>query len=202
MFFAALLNRILVIPSHRFDYHYSRIIDIDRINTCLGRNVVVSFDEFWKKDKNRKKHHHMHIDRFICYFSKPEPCYVDKEHITKLKALGITIGGKLDTPWEEDIAKPSNKTAEEVETNFRSDDNVIAIGDVFYANVERDWVMQPGGPVAHKCKTLIEPNQLILLTAQRFIQTFLGKNYIALHFRRHGFLKFWYGVVSASLIAC
>ncbi|XP_010479955.1 PREDICTED: uncharacterized protein LOC104758729 [Camelina sativa] len=190
MFFAALLNRVLVIPSHRFDYHYSRIIDIDRINTCLGRTVVVSFEEFWKKDKNRKKHHHVHIDRFICYFSKPEPCYVDKEHITKLKALGITIGGKLDTPWEEDIARPSNKTAEEVETNFRSDDDVIAIGDVFYANVEREWVMQPGGPVAHKCKTLIEPNRLILLTAQRFIQTFLGKNYVSLHFRRHGFLKF------------
>ncbi|CAA7018521.1 unnamed protein product [Microthlaspi erraticum] len=190
MFFAALLNRILVIPSHRFDYHYSRIIDIDRINTCLGRNVVVSFDEFWKKDKNRKKHHHLHIDRFICYFSKPEACYVDKEHITKLKALGITIGGKLDSPWEEDIARPSNKTAEEVETSFRSDDDVIAIGDLFYANVEREWVMQPGGPVAHKCKTLIEPNRLILLTAQRFIQTFLGKNYVALHFRRHGFLKF------------
>ncbi|AEE32995.1 O-fucosyltransferase family protein [Arabidopsis thaliana] len=190
MFFAALLKRVLVIPSHRFDYHYSRIIDIDRINTCLGRTVVVSFEEFWKKDKNRKKHHHVHINRFICYFSKPEPCYVDKEHITKLKALGITVGGKLDTPWEEDIARPSNKTAEEVEANFRSDDDVIAIGDVFYANVEREWVMQPGGPVAHKCRTLIEPNRLILLTAQRFIQTFLGKNYIALHFRRHGFLKF------------
>ncbi|CAN7083654.1 unnamed protein product [Brassica oleracea var. botrytis] len=188
MFFAALLKRTLVIPSHRFDYHYSRIIDIDRINRCLGRTVVVSFEEFWK---SRKKHHHVHIDRFICYFSKPEPCYVDKEHIAKLKALGITIGGKVDSPWqEEDIAKPSNKTAEEVERSFRSDDDVIAIGDVFYANVEREWVMQPGGPVAHKCKTLVEPNRLILLTAQRFIQTFLGRNYVALHFRRHGFLKF------------
>ncbi|CAN7018583.1 unnamed protein product [Brassica rapa subsp. trilocularis] len=188
MFFAALLKRTLVIPSHRFDYHYSRIIDIDRINTCLGRKVVVSFEEFWK---SRKKHHHVHIDRFICYFSKPEPCYVDKEHIAKLKALGISIGGKVDSPWEEeDIAKPSNKTAEEVERSFRSDDDVIAIGDVFYANVEREWVMQPGGPLAHKCKTLVEPNRLILLTAQRFIQTFLGRNYVALHFRRHGFLKF------------
>ncbi|KAI6671654.1 hypothetical protein NL676_006539 [Syzygium grande] len=29
-----------------------------------------------------------------------------------------------------------------------------------------------------------------MLTAERFIQTFLGKDYIALHFRRHGFLKF------------
>ncbi|CDY24074.1 BnaA06g00720D [Brassica napus] len=189
MFFAALLKRTLVIPSHRFDYHYSRIIDIDRINTCLGRKVVVSFEEFWK---SRKKHHHVHIDRFICYFSKPEPCYVDKEHIAKLKGLGISIGGKVDSPWEEeeDIAKPSNKTAEEVERSFRSDDDVIAIGDVFYANVEREWVMQPGGPLAHKCKTLVEPNRLILLTAQRFIQTFLGRNYVSLHFRRHGFLKF------------
>ncbi|CAH8306216.1 unnamed protein product [Eruca vesicaria subsp. sativa] len=190
MFFAALLKRVLVIPSHRFDYHYSRIIDIDRINTCVGRKVVVSFEEFWKSRK-KQHHHHVHINRFICYFSKPEPCYVDKEHFAKLKALGITIGGKVDSPWEEeDIARPSNKTAEEVEASFRSDEDVIAIGDVFYANVEREWVMQPGGPLAHKCKTLVEPNRLILLTAQRFIQTFLGRNYVALHFRRHGFLQF------------
>ncbi|KFK35696.1 hypothetical protein AALP_AA4G025100 [Arabis alpina] len=184
MFIAALLNRILVIPSHKFDYHYNQIIDIDRINTCLGSNVVVSFDKFKKK----KKHNH-HV-RFICYFSKPELCYVDKEHLTKLKSLGISINGKLDSPWEEDIGKPSNKTVEEVESRFGSDDDVIAVGDVFYANVEKEMVMQPGGPVAHKCRSLIEPNRLILLTAQRFIQTFLGKNYIALHFRRHGFLKF------------
>ncbi|XP_010552180.1 PREDICTED: uncharacterized protein LOC104822610 [Tarenaya hassleriana] len=191
MFFAALLNRVLVIPSHRFDYHYSRVVDIDRINTCLGRNVVVSFEEFVeKKNKNKKGHHHVRIDRFICYFSKPQPCYVDEEHIKKLKASGVSVGSKLEAPWEEDITKPSNKTVEEVEANFRSDDDVIAIGDVFYANVEKEWAMQPGGPIAHKCKTLIEPNQLILVTAQRFIQTFLGKNYIALHFRRHGFLKF------------
>ncbi|KAJ0242347.1 O-fucosyltransferase 14 [Hirschfeldia incana] len=190
MFFAALLKRVLVIPSRRFDYHYSRIIDIDRINTCVGRKVVVSFEEFSKKKHHH--HHHVHIDRFICYFSKPEPCYVDKEHFAKLKGLGISIGGKVDSPWreEEDIKKPSNKTAEEVEASFKSDDDVIAIGDVFYANVEREWVKQPGGPLAHKCKTLVEPNRLILLTAQRFIQTFLGRNYVALHFRRHGFLKF------------
>ncbi|CBI35787.3 unnamed protein product, partial [Vitis vinifera] len=29
-----------------------------------------------------------------------------------------------------------------------------------------------------------------MLTAQRFVQTFLGKSFTALHFRRHGFLKF------------
>lgn len=54
-------------------------------------------------------------------------------------------------------------------------------------------MMQPGGPLAHKCKTLIEPSRLIMLSAQRFIQTFLGERFIALHFQRHGFLKFWYG---------
>ncbi|CAK9149120.1 unnamed protein product [Ilex paraguariensis] len=62
--------------------------------------------------------------------------------------------------------------------------------DVFFADVEKEWVMQPGGPIAHKSKSLIEPSRLIMLTAQRFIQTFMGGNFIALHFRRHGFLKF------------
>ncbi|KAL1224129.1 O-fucosyltransferase 5 [Cardamine amara subsp. amara] len=186
MFFAALLDRVLVIPSSKFDYQYDRVIDIERINTCLGRTVVISFDQFKEMDKNN----HAHIDRFICYFSSPQPCYVDEDHIKKLKGLGISIGGKLEAPWSEDIKKPTKRTSQEVVEKFKSDDGVIAIGDVFYADMEQDWVMQPGGPIKHKCKTLIEPSRLILLTAQRFIQTFLGKNFIALHLRRHGFLKF------------
>ncbi|CAF1900051.1 hypothetical protein HID58_046627 [Brassica napus] len=183
MFFAALLDRVLVIPSSKFDYQYDRVIDIERINTCLGRNVVVSFDQFKKSRPPR-------IDRFICYFSSPQLCYVDDEHIKKLKGLGVSVERKLESPWSEDIKKPSKRNVDEVQRSFKSDDDVIAIGDVFYADMEQDWVMQPGGPINHKCKTLIEPNKLILLTAQRFIQTFLGNNFIALHFRRHGFLKF------------
>ncbi|CAH8388925.1 unnamed protein product [Eruca vesicaria subsp. sativa] len=184
MFFAALLNRVLVIPSPKFDYQYDRVIDIDKINTCLGRTVVVSFDQF------KEKKGAAHIDRFICYFSSPQLCYVDEEHVNKLKGLGVSIGGKLEAPWSEDIKKPSKRSFGEVEEKFRCEDGVIAIGDVFYADLERDWVMQPGGPIKHKCKTLIEPSRLILLTAQRFIQTFLGKNFVAIHLRRHGFLKF------------
>ncbi|XP_010498071.1 PREDICTED: uncharacterized protein LOC104775835 [Camelina sativa] len=186
MFFAALLDRVLVILSPKFDYQYDRVIDIDRINTCLGRTVVISFDQFKEVDKKNNAH----IDRFICYFSSPQPCYVDEEHIKKLKGLGISIGGKLEAPWSEDIKKPTKRTSQEVVEKFKSDDGVIAIGDVFYADMEQDLVMQPGGPIKHKCKTLIEPSKLILVTAQRFIQTFLGKNFISLHLRRHGFLKF------------
>ncbi|KAL1208299.1 O-fucosyltransferase 36 [Cardamine amara subsp. amara] len=186
MFFAALLDRVLVIPSSKFDYQYDKVIDLEKINTCLGRNVVVSFDQF----KENAKKNHPRIDRFICYFSLPQLCYVDEEHIKKLKGLGISIDVKLEAPWSEDIKKPSKRTVEEVQRSFKSDDDVIAIGDVFYADMEQDWVMQPGGPINHKCKTLVEPSKLILLTSQRFIQTFLGKSFIALHFRRHGFLKF------------
>ncbi|XP_038878161.1 O-fucosyltransferase 36-like [Benincasa hispida] len=184
MFFAAILNRILVIPSHKVDYQFSRVIDIDHINTCLGRKVVISFEEF-----SEIKKHHLHIDRFICYFSKPDPCYVDGEHISKLKNLGVSMG-KLESAWNEDTKKPNRKTVSDIESKFSSNDDVVAVGDIFFANVEQEWVNQPGGPIAHKCQTLIEPSRLIKLTAQRFIQTFLGKNYIALHFRRHGFLKF------------
>ncbi|CAL9215321.1 unnamed protein product [Arabidopsis halleri] len=186
MFFAALLDRVLVIPSSKFDYQYDRVIDIERINTCLGRTVVISFDQFKEIDKKKNAH----IDTFICYFSSPQPCYVDEDHIKKLKGLGVSIGGKLEAPWIEDIKKPTKRTSQEVVEKFKSDDGVIAIGDVFYADMEQDLVMQPGGPINHKCKTLIEPSRLILVTAQRFIQTFLGNNFISLHLRRHGFLKF------------
>ncbi|KAG8643167.1 O-fucosyltransferase 36 [Manihot esculenta] len=184
MFFAALLNRVLVMPSSKFDFQYSRVLDIEHINHCLGRKVVVTFEEFAQMRKN-----HVHIDRFICYFSSPVPCYVDEEHVKRLKGLGISMG-KLESPWKEDVKKPSKKTVQDVQAKFTANNDVIAIGDVFFADVEKEWVLQPGGPLAHKCKTLIEPSRLIILTAQRFIQTFLGKNFIALHFRRHGFLKF------------
>ncbi|XP_058195196.1 O-fucosyltransferase 36-like [Rhododendron vialii] len=184
MFFAALLNRILVIPSPKVDYQFDRVLDIDRINKCVGRKVVVEFDEFAEAMKN-----HLHIDKFMCYFSLPQPCFMDDDHVKKLKSLGISMD-KLKAAWIEDVKKPTKRTMQDVTAKFSSNDNVIAIGDVFYADVERDLVMQPGGPLAHKCKTLIEPSRLILLTAQRFIQTFLGEKFVALHFRRHGFLIF------------
>lgn len=184
MFFAALLNRVLVIPSAKVDFEFGRVLDIENINNCLGRKVVVTFDEFAESKKN-----HLHIDKFMCYFSLPQLCFMDDQHMEKLKGLGLSLG-KTQAVWKEDVKKPSHKTIKDVLEKFSSDDDVIAIGDVFFAEVETDWVMQPGGPIAHKCKTLIEPSRLILLTAQRFIQTFLGKDYVALHFRRHGFLKF------------
>ncbi|KAI4386903.1 hypothetical protein MLD38_004780 [Melastoma candidum] len=184
MFFAAVLGRTLVIPSASVDYQFDRVLDIDSINQCVGRKVVVPFKEFAEIKKN-----HLRIDRFICYFSMPQPCFMDDEHVKKLKDLGISMG-KPESPWDEDVKEPKKRTIQDVKAKFTADDNVIAIGDVFFADVEKDWVMQSGGPIAHKCKTLIEPNRLIRLTAQRFVQTFLGKDFIALHFRRHGFLKF------------
>lgn len=184
MFFAAVLNRVLVIPSPKVDYEFSHVLDVEHINKCLGRKVVVTFDEFAETKKN-----HLHVDRFICYVSLPTPCFVDDDHLKKLKALGVSFN-KLDTAWVENVKQPTVRSIHDVTAKFSSDDDVIAIGDVFFADVEKEWVMQPGGPIAHKCKTLIEPSRLIMLTAQRFIQTFLGEGFTALHFRRHGFLKF------------
>ncbi|GAB2268833.1 O-fucosyltransferase 36 [Dionaea muscipula] len=184
MFFAAILNRILVIPSPKVDYQFSRVLDIEHINKCLGRKVVITFDEF-----SELKRKDFRIDKFICYFSSPNHCYLDDGHIRKLKELGLSMP-KLESPWLEDVKKPNKRSVQDIETKFHSDGEVIAIGDVFFADVEREWVMQPRGPISHKCNTLIEPSHLILLTAQRFVQTFLGTDYVALHFRRHGFLKF------------
>ncbi|KAI9093893.1 hypothetical protein K1719_026891 [Acacia pycnantha] len=184
MFFAALLNRVLVIPSSKVDYQYDRVLDIDHINKCMGRKVVISFDEFADIKKD-----HMKIDKFLCYFSLPQPCFLDEDHIKKLKSLGLSIS-KPEPVWVEDTRKPNKRRAQDFLSKFTHDDDVMAIGDVFFADVEQEWVTQPGGPLAHKCKTLIEPSRLIILTAQRFVQTFLGRNFIALHFRRHGFLKF------------
>lgn len=186
MFFAALLDRVLVIPSPKVDYEFKKILDIEHINKCLGRKVVVTFEEFAEIKKNN-----LHVDKILCYFSLPQPCFLDDDHVNKLKVLGLTLS-KVESVWEEDVKEPKQKTVQDILGKFSSDDDVIAIGDIFFADIEREWVMQPGGPIAHTCKTLIEPSRLILLTAQRFVQTFLGKDFIAIHFRRHGFLKFWY----------
>ncbi|XP_006657870.1 O-fucosyltransferase 36-like [Oryza brachyantha] len=184
MFFAALLGRILVVPSQKVDYQYDRVLDINHINDCIGRKVVMSYEEFTEK---RKK---VSIDQFICYAASP-PCFLDEDHIKKLKGLGISLG-KIQAAWPEDakLKEPKKRIVDDIMPKFTTDAEVLAIGDMFYADVEEEWVMQPGGPLAHKCKTLIQPSRLIMLTAQRFVQTFLGGNYIALHFRRHGFLKF------------
>ncbi|KAL5197486.1 hypothetical protein ABZP36_000998 [Zizania latifolia] len=184
MFFAALLGRILVVPSQKVDYQYDRVLDINHINDCIGRKVVISYEEFAEK---RKK---MSIDQFICYAASP-PCYLDEEHIKRLKGLGISVG-KIQAAWPEDakLKEPKKRFVADIMPKFTTDAEVLALGDLFYADVEEEWVMQPGGPLAHKCKTLIQPSRLIMLTAQRFVQTFLGGNYVALHFRRHGFLKF------------
>ncbi|XP_074563822.1 O-fucosyltransferase 36-like [Curcuma longa] len=185
MFFAALLDRVLILPSPKFDYQYDKVLDIHHINECVGRKVSITFDEFSAAQKNKMK-----IDRFICYIASP-PCYLDEEHMNRLKNLGLSLG-KIEPAWPEDakLMKQKKRVVGDIMPKFSSDDEVIAIGDMFYADVEDEWVSQPGGPLAHKCKTVIQPSHLIHITAQRFVQTFLGSNFIALHFRRHGFLKF------------
>lgn len=187
MFFAALLDRVLVFPSEKLDYKYDEVLDLNHINECFGRKVVISYKEFVEMKKNKVK-----IDKFICYIAKP-PCFLDEDHIKRLKDSGISLG-KIEAAWPEDakLKKQKKRFVDDLRPKFSSDDEVIAVGDMFYADVEEEWVMQPGGPLAHKCRALLQPSRLIVLTAQRFVQTFLGSNFIALHFRRHGFLKFWY----------
>uniref|UniRef100_A0ACD5UMF9 Uncharacterized protein n=1 Tax=Avena sativa TaxID=4498 RepID=A0ACD5UMF9_AVESA len=185
MFFAALLGRTLVVPSQKVDYNYQEVLDINNINACIGRKVVITYEEF---AETRKK---VSIDQFICYTASP-PCYMDEDHIKKLKGLGVSMG-KIETAWPGDVKLkvPKKRYVADITPKFTTDAEVLAVGELFFADVEEEWLMQPGGPLAHKCKTLIQPSRLIMLTAQRFVQTFLGGNYIALHFRRHGFLKFW-----------
>jgi len=186
MFFAALLNRILVLPSPKFDYQYEHSLDIQHMKDCLGSNTVMTFEEFYNKKRD-----HLHINRLICYMASP-PCYMDDDHVKKFKGIGWSIG-KTEVAWPEDARHknyPSHPHSEEIVKRFSCNDEVIGIGDVFFADVEEKWVMQPGGPLSHQCKTIVKPNQYIVLTAQRFIQTYLGENFIALHFRRYGFLQF------------
>ncbi|KAJ7531183.1 hypothetical protein O6H91_14G035400 [Diphasiastrum complanatum] len=184
MFFAALLNRTLVLPSFKVDYNYQHFLDLAHVQRCLGNGTVISFEDFLAM-----KQGHVHVDLLLCYM---HGCYLDAEHERKWKALGLSWEQKQDAWPEEALTKatPSHPHAAEFVKKFSTDLEVIAIGDVYYADVEAHLVSQPGGPLLHSCKAIIQPNRLIVLTAQRFVQTFLGNNFLSLHFRRHGFLKF------------
>jgi peptide-O-fucosyltransferase len=186
IFFAALLDRILILPGPKVDYEYSHVLDIGHINKCFGQKVVMTFEEYEKERKGK-----IHINKFICYMASP-PCFLDEEHVKRLKNSGISIGSKIEAVWPEDakLKEPKKRFVGDIMPKFSSNEQVIAVGDLFYADVEEEWVMQPGGPLKHSCQTVIQPSRLIVLTAQRFIQTFLGSNFVAVHFRRHGFLKF------------
>lgn len=187
MFIAALLNRVLIIPNSKLvDYEYNRVLDIDHINQCMGRKVVIPFEQQFSNH-----HHHHHLTdtsvKLLCYFALPQPCFLDQQHLRKkMKLLGLSMS-KPELVWpEEDTQKPTKRTLQDLVSKFTSDQPVVAIGDVYYADVE--WMTDP---ITHPCNTLIQPTRLILLTAQRFIQTFLGRNFVALHFPRNRFLKFW-----------
>lgn len=182
MFIAALLGRTLILPSPDFDYNYERVLNISHIQNCLEKNnVIMTFSDYLDSHKGR-----LHIDRFLCYM---HDCYLDKEAEEKLKKIGITWDKKEDV-WPKDPRFPSHPQASEILAKFSCDGKVIGIGDIFYADVERGWVNQVGGPLSHKCKTLLQPHNYILAAAERFIQTYLGKNFVGLHFRRYGFLTF------------
>ncbi|KAL5995056.1 hypothetical protein ACLOJK_025114 [Asimina triloba] len=142
MFLAALLNRVLVLPSPKFDYHYDRVIDIKHVNECFGRKVLISFEEFAEMRKN-----HLHINRFICYLAKP-PCFIDEDHLKRLKSLGFSglSMDKLKAAWPEDTKSDEYKkrVVGDILPKFSCDEEVLSIGEMFYANVEEEWLMQPG----------------------------------------------------------
>ncbi|KAI3807262.1 hypothetical protein L1987_23187 [Smallanthus sonchifolius] len=81
IFFAVVLNRLLVIPSAKVDYEFNRVLDIDHIKKCFIREVVVTFEEFAKND----------------------------DHVKKLKVIGVTMN-MLKTVWMEDVKKPTYRT--------------------------------------------------------------------------------------------
>ena len=183
MLFGALLNRTLVLPHESLDYKYAHLLDIAHIKKCLGDNRVISFEEFEERTRNKS----LHINKLICYMPN---CYFDSDHQAKWKTLGFTFGDRQDA-WPSDDLKAtsfpnSHILAHEILTRFSCEDEVIAVGDLYYANLPDIESL----PVSHKCRNLVQPHPLIVLTAQRFVQTYMGSNFLSLHFRRHGFLVF------------
>ncbi|KAK4852401.1 hypothetical protein QYF36_023679 [Acer negundo] len=88
--------------------------------------------------------------------SDHHPSTFNIQHFDRLKQQLGCLWGKLRMLGRRILRSQVKMKVQDVEPKFKTDDDVIAIGDVFFSNVEQEWVVQPSGPIAHKCKTLIE----------------------------------------------
>ncbi|KAG0609703.1 hypothetical protein M758_7G007700 [Ceratodon purpureus] len=193
MYFAALLNRTLVLPPGNLDYKYEHLLDIAHLQQCLGNgsnstssSTVMTFEDFkavWGND--------LHIGKLICYM--PD-CYFDKDHQSKWEAMGFTFGTR-QRAWSSSnstnnitTTQPRRHSPDDIVAGFEAWEEVIAVGDLFYAEVDsNDFAVAP----SHSgCRSMVRPHPSIVVAAQRFVQTYLGRDYVAVHFRRHGFLVF------------
>lgn len=174
MYIAALLNRTLVLPPRTLDYQYEHLLDIAHLQHCLGNSTIIPFEAF-----RHENNHQLHIDKLVCFMPN---CYFDQEHQTRWEALGFTFGPR------QDVGQPRRRDAVRARLAAAGADAeaVIAMGDLFYAEVEDsdDFAL------THQCSLLVRPHPSIVVAAQRFVQTYLGSNFLAVHFRRHGFLVF------------
>ncbi|PWA36289.1 O-fucosyltransferase family protein [Artemisia annua] len=72
----------------------------------------------------------------LCYFSSPQQCYVDDKHVKNLKGIEVTMN-EVKIVWNEDVKKPTDRTMQEVVDKFTCNDEVLAIRNVFFADVEK-----------------------------------------------------------------
>lgn len=181
MYMAALLNRTLVLPPGSLDYKYEHLLDIAHLQHCLGNSSIITFTAF--EQAGGKNHHRLHIDKLLCF--KPD-CYFDHEHQAKWEALGFTFGPR-ENAWATPLQQQHHQAPrrrDAVVARFGTEEAVVAVGDLFYAEVEESEEFTVTMHAA------LRPHPSIVVAAQRFVQTYLGANFVAVHFRRHGFLVF------------
>ncbi|KAL0463762.1 UNVERIFIED_CONTAM: O-fucosyltransferase 36 [Sesamum latifolium] len=102
------------------------------------------------------------LDR-VLVIPSAKPCFVDDDHVKKFEGLGLALS-KIEAVWEEDVKQPKQRTAQDILEMFSSDDDLLQL---------------------EMCSLLMSTD-----SGSTFYSDILGKDFIALHFRRHGFLKF------------
>lgn len=186
---AALLNRTLIIPpgsfarGELFGWAWDLSIDRAHANACLGRGAILSLDEARARLGTRT----VAVNNISCVVTSRTFC---NPAAWNVDGLALTL-----PPGEPTVRSEERMTAARFLELFGGDDSkVVALEDQFVVKIT-DVPYRPYFPLdTSGCggQPYLRAHPVIRAAADGFVRTVLGGgNFLAMHFRRGDFYKFW-----------
>lgn len=200
---SGLLNRTLIVPMdiamvpQNGDHRY--VFDIDNFRRCYGEKTILTTSEYEEKYESP-----VVIDQVFCWTDKFDSCpfqteedstTVPKNHQLKGQAVSALLGLKT-VLFSQDVHHHMadlgvQVVLEEFLMNYRlALGKTLLLGDMEHTEISHSPQLYQSGDVPFlrfpEClgSLGIRPHKAIFLTAQLYIEQFLGPDFFALHFRR------------------